>query len=143
MAKVGDLEIETPKIADGAITGSVTSTEYVEVANPSGLPILLAAQATVQFTGAAEFSGTTSSATATLKRQSDGHVFYTWGVTRDGRDVWTYVLSPQVLDVDGPVDETYRWQIATSVFNGSGGGSGGAAPPTISGRFVNALYVQK
>jgi hypothetical protein len=142
MAKVGDLEIETPKIADGAISGSVTSTEYITVANPSELPILLAAQATVQFTGAAEYSGTTSSATATLKRQSDGHVFYTWGVTRDGRDVWTYVLSPQVLDVDGPANETYRWQFTVSIYN-SGGGGGGPAYPSISGRFVNALYVQK
>jgi len=140
MAKIGNLEIDTGKIANGAVTTVVEGTESITVANPSGYPVQISAFAKVTFPGGAGVSGTTATANLVLKRTSDNKVFFTWTKTLDGRTTTQYTETADILDMSAPVGAGWSWTFTTSKT-----GNGGIYPgdPAVSLKSIVGIYVVK
>jgi hypothetical protein len=153
MAKIGDLQIESLKIANGQVTeivaddapvtGSsgtmVTKTTTITVANVSAAPLEIGAEITVHFYGNSPVSGTTQQSTVTLTRVRGNVVLYTWSKSSDGRDGGKtggidYRHDPQVYDPTAGMNEVYK--LVATFFGTEVGGQGPTWPTGIGQKIV-------
>jgi len=156
MAKIGTLQVGTEKIMNAAISAVIltqatdnrlgrnggTWTSLLVVANPAGLPIQVFFGFHINFPGNASASGTSYSATLTLKKGDGTTLFSLSYGPKSGTSRTTDDPNAQTIDMSAGASETYTLLLTYTV-NDGGHPLGVPDAPVITGYNMFTIVTKK